>query len=104
MYTIYPNGFIQRIADGAWIPADLLNADRVAYLAWVAAGNTATPAVIIVLSADEKAAVYADSIEKVQFRLLFNMENRIRALEGKAAITLAVYRQAVIDLWKQLNP
>lgn len=30
-------------SDGAWIPPDLDNLDYVAYLAWVAAGNTPTP-------------------------------------------------------------
>lgn len=59
---------------------------------------------VILPTQDFVAATYADSVDKVQFRLAFNIENRVRALEGKAAVTMAVYRQAVIDLWKQLNP
>jgi hypothetical protein len=35
---------IQRIADGANIPTVVSNRDYVAYLAWVAAGNTPLPA------------------------------------------------------------
>ena len=39
----YPNGVIRR-SDGAQIPPDPNNIDYQAYLAWVAAGNTPTPA------------------------------------------------------------
>lgn len=53
---------------------------------------------------DVKAAMVIDSIDRLQFRLLFNMENRVRALEGQVALTVPQYRQKVIDLWKQLNP
>jgi hypothetical protein len=41
MYRISHSG-VQR-DDGKFIPADPGNTDYVAYLAWVAAGNTATP-------------------------------------------------------------
>jgi hypothetical protein len=34
---------IQRVSDGAFIPADPENRDYQAYLVWVAAGNTAAP-------------------------------------------------------------
>jgi hypothetical protein len=40
-YSITSQGFVSR-SDGAFIPADPLNADYAAYLAWCAAGNTAT--------------------------------------------------------------
>lgn len=53
---------------------------------------------------DTKAQAFADAVDKVQFRLLFNLENRVRALEGKLALTAAQYRQAVIDQWKLVNP
>jgi hypothetical protein len=40
-YTVTATGQILR-SDGAFIPTDPLNTDYAAYLAWVAAGNTAT--------------------------------------------------------------
>lgn len=36
-----------------------------------------------------------DSIVPIIFRILFNHENRIRALEGKQAITAAQFRTAI---------
>ena len=46
-YKTYTNMFGQqtifRVVDGAWIPADPANTDYVAYLEWVAAGNTPEP-------------------------------------------------------------
>ena len=35
---------IKRIADNAFIPTDPANTDYIAYLAWLEAGNTPTPA------------------------------------------------------------
>lgn len=42
-YTLNPNGGVIRDSDGAFIPADPLNTDYAAYLAWVATGNIADP-------------------------------------------------------------
>lgn len=44
MYKLTLSGYIIRLADGATIPANPANADYQQYLAWVAAGNTPTPA------------------------------------------------------------
>lgn len=44
MYKLTNSTNITRLADGASIPNDPRNGDYVAYLAWIAAGNTPTPA------------------------------------------------------------
>ena len=45
-YTLTQTAAVIRDADGATIPADPHNTDYAAYLAWVAHGNTPTPAPI----------------------------------------------------------
>lgn len=42
-------------SDGATIPPDPANTDYAAYLAWVAAGNTATPVDPVVIAAQAQA-------------------------------------------------
>ena len=50
MYKLIKDSFtgdisvVKRIADNAFIPFDPANVDYQAYLAWVAQGNTPTPA------------------------------------------------------------
>lgn len=39
-----------------------------------------------------------DLMDMVQLRIMFNHENRIRALEGKAAITIAQFKTAIRTL------
>jgi hypothetical protein len=53
---------------------------------------------------DKRAMRAIDGLDRIQFRLLFNHENRIRVLEGKAQVTAAQFRQALIDDWKANNP
>ena len=43
MYKLATNGLVIRVSDGAQIPNDPLNADRVAFLTWQASGGTALP-------------------------------------------------------------
>lgn len=44
MYKLTKNSVVIRLFEGASIPADPQNADYAAYLDWVTAGNTPTPA------------------------------------------------------------
>lgn len=46
-YTINQHGGVIRDSDGMFIPEDPANSDYAAYLAWVAAGNTASSTVAI---------------------------------------------------------
>lgn len=93
-----------RLADGACIPAETANLDRKAYEAWLALGGVPLPDDTPMPTKDDLAAAASDAIDRLQFDVLFNVENRIRALESKAAITRAQYRDALIARWKVLNP
>src|SRR4051812_41078662 len=61
--------------------------------------NTPTPAAQL----DLRAGVAVDGTDRLWFEVNFDQENRIRALEGKAAITRAQYRNALITAWKSFN-
>jgi hypothetical protein len=103
MYKRLNAQIVQRIADGVQIPNDLNNRDYKEFLAWIALGNTETPA-DAPLTADQLGAAAADGMDKLNFDVNFDQENRIRVLEGKAAITKAQYKNALIARWKILNP
>jgi hypothetical protein len=53
---------------------------------------------------DKRAMRAIDALDRLQFRRLFNHENRLRQLEGRPTVTAAAYRQDLIDEWKTLNP
>jgi hypothetical protein len=94
VYSLTNDSSVIRDADGACIPPDDRNADWKDYQAWLGAGNTPTPYV---------APPPLDALsawDVISAKILFNHENRIRALEGKAAITAAQFRTAV----KALTP
>jgi hypothetical protein len=52
---------------------------------------------------DTRAQRYIDGLDRLWFEVNFDQENRVRALEGKAAITRAQYRDALINRWKALQ-
>ena len=67
---------------------------------WVAAAPPPPPQ----LTPDEIAQAAVDGKDRLLFEVNFDQENRLRALEGKTAITRAQYRDALIARWKLLNP
>lgn len=110
-------GIIRRLIDSADIPSDPANFDWQIYQVWLAAGNTPqspdplpTP--------DQLAATASDSIDRLQFDVMFSVENNVRALRAlintllpgsftaaqAAQITRVQYRDALIARWKVLNP
>lgn len=44
------------------------------------------------------APTLADKMDMVQFKVLLNHENRVRVLEGKAQITAAQFKAALVTL------
>lgn len=97
-------------AIGGYLPAD-----DAGYLAWLAGGGVATR----ILNEDELAEVLANAsvrpanaaildkykgsqadnlTMKLVAKVLFNHENRVRALEGRAAVTANQFRNALKDM------
>lgn len=70
----------------------------------LAAAVIATAAEVAFNTPDNKASRSIDGEDRVIFDALFTHENRIRVLEGSAAITQAQFRTALINRWKVLNP
>jgi len=58
----------------------------------------------VTLTQDQLASGCIDGMDRLQLDAIFNHENRIRTLEGKTAITVAQFRDALIARWKVLNP
>lgn len=53
---------------------------------------------------DKRAMRAIDGLDRLQFEHLFDLENRVCALEARPQITRAQYRNALIARWKTLNP
>ncbi len=59
---------------------------------------------ILTPTQDTRAVLAIDSVDRLQFEVLFNHETRVRALEALAPITRSQFRDALIARWKTLNP
>jgi len=79
-YQLTETDVVLRTADGAYIPNDPDNRDRVAYDMWLVAGNLPDPYV-----PPEPPPPQPPQPETV---ILFDHENRLRAIEGAPAIDL----------------
>jgi hypothetical protein len=53
---------------------------------------------------DARAQREVDAQDRLRFEIAFDIENRVRVLEGRQEITRATYRDALVARWKQLNP
>jgi hypothetical protein len=82
-YQLTETDSIIRTEDGAWIPADPANMAWVEYQAWLAKGGVPDPYVPPPPPPAEKPAP--------QDAVLFNHENRLRAIEGQPPLTLAEF-------------
>ncbi len=75
--------------DGANIPNDPMNRDRVEYEAWLAKGNAPDPFV------PPAPIDPIDRWDAISLKIAFDHENRIRTLEGKPAVTTVQFKSAV---------
>lgn len=70
MFKLTKGGAIQRLSDTAVIPADPDNTDYVAYLKWVAAGNTPDPYEVPVEDQNAPLLAVIDREEKKSLRAI----------------------------------
>jgi hypothetical protein len=82
-YQLTATDIVIRTADHAHIPNDPANRDRVEYDKWLAAGGMPDPYVAPAQAPEEKPAP--------QDAVLFNHENRLRAIEGQPPLTLVQF-------------
>ena len=82
--TNFPTTNILREADGAIIPFDLGNVDYIAYLAWVAAGNTPDP----VVPAPINQAAQLAAIQAFRVKKLAAAGQTLQALAAQAGFTI----------------
>ena len=78
-YQLTATDSIIRTVDGACIPNDLANRDYVEYLAWVEDGGVPDPYV---------PPEPVPPVPTSEQTILYDHENRVRALEGQPPLTL----------------
>ena len=81
-YQLTATDSIIRTEDGACIPADPANRDYAEYLAWVEDGGVADPYV---------EPIPIPQAPTAEQQILFEHENRIRAIEGQPPLTLGKF-------------
>ena len=78
-YQLTEGTTVIRTADHRWIPDDPGNLDRQDYNAWLEAGGVPDPYV---------EPEPAPAVPTAEQEILFDHENRVRALEGQPPLTL----------------
>ena len=78
-YQLTSNNVVIRTADGARIPDDPANSDWVVYQEWLDAGGVPDP---------YEPPEPVPPVPTPQQEVLYEHENRIRALEGQAPLTI----------------
>jgi len=91
--------------DPQFVDAAAVPTDRSKRRAWRRSGGSVfvDDAVVAALR-DQDAALAIDGMDRLQFEHLFDLENRMRAVEAQPQITRAQYRNALIAKWKTLHP
>jgi hypothetical protein len=81
-YQLTNSDVVIRTADQVWIPNDPANRDRIAYDKWLAEGGVPDPYVA------PPEAKPAPPDPAPQTTVLYDHENRIRAIEGQPPLTM----------------
>lgn len=83
-YQLTATDAVIRTADGACIPNDPANSDRVKYEKWLAEGGVPDPYV---------PPEPVEAAPTPQQEILFDHENRLRAMEGEPPLTMEDFTQ-----------
>jgi len=107
----------EAIEQRAWdkLPADAVNpqyvepalipSNRAKRRSWrLSSGVIVEDAAVEAAAKDQDAIRAIDGTDRLQFEHLFELENRVRVLEGQQPILKQQYRNALIAKWKALNP
>jgi hypothetical protein len=81
-YQLTATDMVIRVADQAWVPNDSANHDRIEYEAWLADGGVPDPYV------PPEPVPFMPAPETT---VLYNHENRLRAIEGHPPLTLGEF-------------